>query len=297
LLIQRYVSQPSGGVTYLSLFRLALEIAQFSRFEAAVAYATVGGVGALVHTLQLGAGIQRPQIRKRWLVGIDWCRTEPLALDRLAAIRRSRVRIPSGADTVNRSACTPVLPFHPKMFMFRGAESLALIVGSGNLSRNGLTKGYEIGSLFLVANPVAAHEQAFLDSNRSLMTWFDDVWVRATPLVNIRGSYARQFEQLIRAQPPNPTDDDSAATQITLTTLGHHRRALSPVQLRKLRACGHLWIQAGNLHQNRGRGRAGNQLMLSAMTRVFFGFPATDVDRDTFIGNVAIEYHHVRRND
>src|SRR5947209_6941217 len=97
MLLQRYVSQPSGGTNYLSLFRLALDTARFSRFDAAVAYATVGGVESLDDTLQRGVGGQWPHIKKRWLVGIDWCRTEPLAFDRLASMPRSRVRIPSGA--------------------------------------------------------------------------------------------------------------------------------------------------------------------------------------------------------
>jgi hypothetical protein len=37
--------------------------------------------------------------------------------------------------------------------------------------------------------------------------------------------------------------------------------------------------------------------MLSPMTRVFFGFPAEDLDRDTFIGHVAIEYGGRLRGD
>ena len=210
---------------------------------------------------------------------------------------RSRVRIPSGADTVNRRACTPVLSFHPKMFMLRGVGSLALIVGSGNLSRNGLTKGHEIGSLVLIATPLAPHEQPLLDSSRSLMEWFDHMWTSATALADIRVGYARQYGQLIRVQPPIPTDDDTAETESTNKTPGRQRRGLSPEQLRKLRACKQLWIHAGNLHENFGPGTAGNQLMLSAMTRVFFGFPTRDVDRDTRIGEIAIEYQNVRRND
>jgi hypothetical protein len=129
------------------------------------------------------------------------------------------------------------------------------------------------------------------------MEWFDRMWTSATALTDIRAGYARQCEQLIRVQPPNPTDDDTADTESTHSALGRRRRGLSPEQLRKLRACKHLWIEAGNLHMNRGPGRAGNQLMLSAMSRVFFGFPARDVDRDTRIGEIAIEYQRVRRND
>ena len=63
---------------------------------------------------------------------------------------------------------------------------------------------------------------------------------------------------------------------------------MDPMRLRLLGSCDHLWIFSGQLHENRGPGLPGNQLMMSAMTRVFFGVEARDVPRDTHLGYFAI---------
>jgi hypothetical protein len=295
--IQRYVSQPSNRIKYLSLFQHALDAADFSRFDAAVAYATVGGVEPLCDTLEDRMGPRWQLVRKRWLVGIDWCRTETLALDRLASIGSSRVRVPYGADTVARRGCTPRLPFHPKVFILSGEDSLAVIMGSGNLSRNGLTKGHEVGSLILITNPTAPHERQLLNSNWALTTWFGRMWAGASPVNLIRDAYIRRCEEASRTQAPTPTDDDSAEIESTLIVPGARKRGLSPEQLRMLRTFGHLWIHEGRLTRNRSPLNPGDQIMLSRMTRVFFGFPAKDVHQNTAIGHVAIMYGNIRKND
>ena len=93
-----------------------------------------------------------------------------------------------------------------------------------------------------------------------------------------------RFQSLENRIDPAPTEDDAAPESAGA------RRQLTPGQLRKLKVCRHLWIQVGNLHFNRGPGRPGNQLMLKRNTRVFFGFPASDLEPDTALGHVAIEY-------
>src|SRR5581483_10115396 len=49
-----------------------------------------------------------------------------------------------------------------------------------------------------------------------------------------------------------------------------------------------LWVQVEELYKNRGPDKAGNQLDLPRGARVFFGFPADDVPRNTIFGNVVI---------
>ena len=51
-----------------------------------------------------------------------------------------------------------------------------------------------------------------------------------------------------------------------------------------------MWIKAGNVTRNLGLDRPGNQLMMQRNTRVFFGFAAADLERNTFIGDVAIRF-------
>jgi hypothetical protein len=84
---------------------------------------------------------------------------------------------------------------------------------------------------------------------------------------------------------PAPTDDDV----ITPRQLDR-RRGLKSDDLQQLRMATRLWIETGNLHKNRGKGQPGNQLMMSAMTRVFFGFAAEDVPTDTHIGSIDIRF-------
>lgn len=75
------------------------------------------------------------------------------------------------------------------------------------------------------------------------------------------------------------------------------RGQITPKQLRKLRVCQQLWVEAGNLHENRGVDNPGNQLMLKRNTRVFFGFPAQDLPKDSKIGSIEVEFNGQTRHD
>lgn len=289
MIVQQFLTQPAGRSQYVSLFRTAFEGRRFSAFDAAVAYATNGGVDALVSTLREAAGWEA--VPKRWLIGIDWCRTEPVALERLAAIAGSTVRVFDGAGLVNRRECVPIIPFHPKTFILRGDDAIGVVCGSGNLSRNGMTVGHEVGSVIVAAQPLQAQDQEVWDSCHSVSRWFDLNWRPATPVERVLAAYRRVHESVPHLHSPTVTDEDTVPPAATT------RRSLTADQLRQLRAAQHFWIQAGNLHKNRGPARPGNQLMLSPMMRVFFGFPARDLARDTFIGDVSIQYRAHRRND
>lgn len=249
-----------------------------TQMMAAVAYATHSGVAELVHRLEAMARWQ--DVRKRWLIGIDFCRSDPLALDELNALPKSQVRIHDGAFVVGRSGCWPRTSFHPKVYAFRRNTEKAVVVGSGNLSRTGLCAGIEAGAV--VAEPSAS-------AYRQIRTWFDGHWEEATPLGEIADGYDAQYRAADNRKHPTPTDDDAAPAGT--------RGQLTPIQLRKLNVCKHLWIEAGNLHLNRGADRLGNQLMLKRNSRVFFGFPALDLSRDTTLGDVEIDYGGTVRRD
>lgn len=290
-----YVTPPIGGIDYLSLFRTALSAAEFDQLDIAVAYATMGGVAALQSVFGQHAQ-QWKNMKKRCLVGVDWCRTEPIALDALADFSKSSVKIPNGKTIVQHRGCTPTLPFHPKAFILRGEDTLAIISGSGNLSRNGLTRGHECGNVLVLSAPLTEAEDQIRQNVQRVVAWFDQCWREATQLRQIRDSYARHHDDAENLRNPPPTDDDAAPTDRTATAT-MSRRAIPPQRLRQLRAARHLWIQAGNLHKNRGPGNPGNQLMMSPMTRVFFGFAARDADPDTFVGDVTLQYHSYVRHD
>ncbi len=284
MVLQQYVTQPWGSGTYLSLFQVACRNISHSNFDVAVAYATLSGVELIEPLIRSWQDVE-----KRWLVGIDWCRTEPLALDKIASFPNSEVKIHDGENLVNRAGCVPLLPFHPKTFIFGSDDAIAIIAGSGNLSRNGLSRGHELGMLLLLKKPLAIQEKPLWKACQKVLKWFDHEWGNASALRRVRNRYAQIYERSPNLKTPAPVDDD--------TSPAPRRRALTPDQLRKLRVCRQLWVEVGNLHKNRGPGKPGNQLMLSPMTRVFFGFPARDLPRDTRIGYVKIEYKRHLRPD
>src|SRR5213080_2846883 len=144
-----FVCQPESGREYRSLLDAAFGAATVTRLDAAVAYATTGGVEAILESLVP----HRASLRLRWLLAIDWCRSEPAALDQLQAEAQTQIRIVDGAHVVRQPACVPRVPFHPKTFVLRGPTAVGIVTGSGNASRNGMAKGHEVGNVLVVDNP------------------------------------------------------------------------------------------------------------------------------------------------
>lgn len=289
MLIANYATQPLGGVRYTDLFHRALSHAAFERIDIAVAYATLRGIFALRDAIENTSSWET--LDKRWVVGIDWCRSEPSALEYLASLPSSQARIFDGLSLVNKQGCVPSIPFHPKVFILRSSEAIAVICGSANLSVSGQLRGHEVGSLLVSMSSTDSTDDNDEIPMNDVVTWFEQIWAQSSPLTGILVPYRSRYEAREHLQSPIPTEDDSASLPIG------RKRALSERKLRQLRACRHLWVQAGNLHANRGAGKPGNQLMLSALTRVFFGFSAAEVPRDTLIGHVRIEFQGFERTD
>ena len=270
--IQLATTEPNDG-SYLELIAEAYTRILPTTMIAAVAYATHSGVAELLHRLETLDGWA--QVSKRWLVGIDFCRSDPIALRGLDGLPSSNVRIYDGRFVVGRAQCIPRVSFHPKLYAFQNRNKKAVVAGSGNLSRTGLCVGVEAG--------LSACDMPSKDSI-SLEAWFHSQWQSATPFADVAVEYDDRFQALENRLRPAPIEDDVAPESAGT------RGQLTPVQLRKLNVCRHLWIQAGKLHFNRGPGRPGNQLMLKRNTRVYFGFPARDLPPDTALGNITIEY-------
>ena len=138
----KYVIQKSSGkAKYTDLFNCIADSANYDRLCVAVAYATTGGVRILEKTLARALPSRWEGIRKQWLVGVDWCRSDPPALSRLLPLPHSAVRIPNGQTLVTKRDCNPAVTYHPKLFIFSGSKRVAIICGSGNLSISGLLPG------------------------------------------------------------------------------------------------------------------------------------------------------------
>ena len=149
--LRRVLPQDAATGRVSSTINGLVELAGFipvARWDAAVAYATRAGCERL-HD-QMGAATPAwAGTRKRWLVSMDFRRTEPEALRFLAGLRRSEMRVPDGRRVAAAPGFIPRSVFHPKVFLSRGAAgpSFGLLVGSGNLTLGGLAVGAECGTL------------------------------------------------------------------------------------------------------------------------------------------------------
>ncbi|WP_242146114.1 hypothetical protein [Sphingomonas sp. BAUL-RG-20F-R05-02] len=268
-----------------------LDQCEVSQIDIAVAYITTQGIEKLISTFSVGLGNRWPDVKKRWLTSFDYLRTTPLALSTINDLPMSKLRIHNSA-VLDRSGCVPGIPFHPKSMIFTGSDARFVLAGSGNISKSGLTRGHEAGIVVGVPDPVpenAAQSAACIDT---FETWFDGLWGPATKL---NPALLSRYRDIYESQPnlknPTPTEDD--------TTPEHTKRGqLTPVDLRKLRVCANLWIEADrHITRNRGAGLPGNQLMMKRLTRVFFGFAPDDVPRDSQLGHLKIVYGNHNPHD
>ena len=278
--VRKLLATHAGDGQYMDLIRSACERTNPDRICAAVAYATQGGVAELEAALGESPGWKKAS--KRWLVGIDHCRSEPAALSHLARLPKSRVRIFDGGFVSGRTGCVPRYSYHPKTWLLLGPKRSAVVVGSGNLSYTGLLRGIEAA---------AAVSGSKTDTIKDMRSWFSDQWREATRFAAIEDRYRKEHDSVENRRRPPPSEDDAVPESASKTG------QLRPDDLRKLRVCRHLWIEAGNVTRNLGLDRPGNQLMMQRNTRVFFGFAAADLKRDSLIGNVSIWFDAYRRPD
>jgi hypothetical protein len=253
-------------------------------FDSAVAYVTDSGVDTLLaRTAAQGVESEWAGLTKRFLVSIDWYRSDPTALERLAALP-AEVRVHDGNRVVDRRGCVPFVPWHPKWFSVRGTSVRGHLIGSGNLSRNGLLSGYEAGTLQIVRKPSNKAEHVVDAAIRAGEVWFETSWVRASPLSTIIDKYRRGFTALPKTEVARNDDVSDVSGRVGT------RHGLSTEQLTALTAATNFWIEGGVLSRNRGPSRPGNQLMMSALMRVYFGAPAVEVPRNTALVSVTIEH-------
>ena len=271
----------AGDGQYMKLIRSAYEQTNPRRICAAVAYATHSGVAELDAVLQGLPGWKT--IRKQWLVGIDYCRSDPVALMHLKkGLQKSEVRIFDGQFVSGRTGCVPRYSYHPKAWLLIGPRQSAVVVGSGNLSRTGLLLGIEAAAA--VSGPNAG-------AIKAMRSWFSSQWCEATSFADIKDQYRKQHGSIENLRHPPTSEDDAFPESVG------RRGQFRPDELRKLRVCRHLWIEAGKVTRNRGPKLPGNQLMMKRNSRVFFGFTATDLERNSVIGDVAIRFdEHLRPN-
>lgn len=264
-----------------AMFRAAGE---YTNVDIAVAYASRRGVDLLNSSARGGASWGTA--KKRILVSIDSGFTEPEALDSLAALEHAEVRVPRGKEVLRRPQLRPVRAFHPKCFVVRGssaAEPAALLIGSANLTGSALTTGTEVVSEYVWP---AGYQDSTLQGMADYLAWFDEAWEKADPLAGILDAYRTARSQL-DTHAVSPGDQDSIAVAYDP---GSDDVIVDGREGALLAAARALYIEAGSLSQNLGRGLPGNQLDTRRGTRVFFGFPADTVIKNTVLGQIEVRF-------
>lgn len=258
----------------------------FSHVDAAVAYATRGGVGQL--TARLSQLPTWSAAAKRWLVSFDFGITEPLAVEALAALPTSEVRVPNGQTVIAAKLLRPINTFHTKGYLFRGRGWRApsgLVIGSANLSVSALATGAEAIVSQAWTATLSSYDRRQLASARTFLDWFDAVWVTADPLSAVLPAY----KSLRRNQryPRTPSDDSTpAAKAAALQPAGNEVHGTLAAQLAAGRA---IWFEVIHLYVNLQSRGVGNQLDTPRGTRVFFGFDAKAVAKNHIFGNIEIQ--------
>lgn len=279
------ISQPSHRTTGAAIQQIA-QAYNFQSLDVAAAYITSTGLYDLDAFLCNHFDLDDGSRSKKWLTSFDYLRTEPVALEALLALPNSQVRIHEPESALANNGI-PHRPFHPKAYLFRLGENLEVgLVGSGNLSRSGLSKGVEAGLIIGVDRSIPAINAQVLQSIEMTRLWFDDLWAAGVPLDGaLLDRYSQLYESSGNLANPTSVEDDTANGDPS-------KAAISAADLKKLRACRNLWVDAGNVTKNRGVNLPGNQAMLKRMTRVFFGFVANDVPENSHVGIVQISFNN-----
>jgi hypothetical protein len=269
----------------LSGIQASSDIGPFDEFRGAVAYASAAGVAML--TASLGDGYWC-DASKQWLVSIDFGHTEPNALFALMELPYSSVRVPNGRLVVSSPRFKPTPnSFHPKIYIFGQRDPqdapLGIFSGSANLTKSGLQIGYESGTISTWYGAAAPGELAEQMAARdAAIAGFEQIWARATPAEEIAEDYQHRRQELA----PPPQSEEESVEEL-LGPPGP--KELSEDLTVAFATAWKFWVKTDGLYHNLTTRDIGNQLDLPRGTRVFFGFPATEVPLNYHFGPLMIQ--------
>lgn len=285
MLIQKLTLQTfqRKGVILQSIVETA-NAAPFNKITVAVAYASQAGCKDLVAALSRSME-QWEDIQKTWLVSLDNGITSPEALRFLDSIPNSAVYIPN-ARKVLSSELRPQFLFHNKYYVFEDNNNicpLGVLSTSANLTIHGLHLNSEQALSIVFTNPLSKNEVELLNNLNNQRQDLSDPFSSSNLLTDeILQEYSSKREPEMV-----PRDHESELSDIL--------REDSPVIERDaaitLSTAPAFWVEVGYVVENLGKGRPGNQIDLKRGCRVFFGFPAKDVPRNTVLGSVSIKYN------
>ena len=282
--------EKSGAV--LSTVRALGSQRTYSALFCAMAYASRNGAADLANALK---GPSWENADKRWLIGIDFGTTEPAALEFLSRLPKSKVRVPNGSAVLARPGFMPQRTFHPKSLVLydRSGAPTGLVVGSANLTRNGLSNGTEMSVAYQWPRTLSELEKRILAQCKPGILLLERLWRAATPLEEVLGEYQRLWSTSARSR--RSVEDDVTTPEERPDLAGVIIHGVEAALIASARA---LWTSPGGISRNRGPSAPGSQLDLPRGCRVFFGFSPGAVPKNTTFGSVLLqvsEYPQVTR--
>ncbi len=241
-MMKAFVHSDTGGRTTLSELLRVHQWAETREFFGLYAYAAYSGVIAFGRSF--GEEFWK-QVPSRWLLGIDYGRTQPSALRYIIGRENTDVRIYDGAQTVERKGFAPIRDFHLKTaFLLNGEDTrFGMVVGSGNLSSNGLRRSVEAG-----ATVRAKTMPKFGASLKPALDIAEGMWQTATPAEDIVDAYEDRWTAALPGKVVDPgTDPDFENIDM-------------------------FWIEAGYVTRNRGPDKPGNQIDMPRGMSHYFGY-------------------------
>lgn len=270
--------QPAGAAAIDDLGEVAAE-AEWNGLIVSVAYATRAGVMQMVGELA-----ERWQgfwpASKLFVVGLDFGLTEPGAIRYLDSLPNAACHLHEARQTLS-AALRPQSRYHPKLYAFASGSSIkesylsSGIVGSANLTGSGLTSNFEAYARFRAFSATA--------SGRSWLRQLTVAEEVAKAQLRATESLLSEYEELRNSMP--------VTTVRAEATPGRYEplEELDQAHLRALRAARCLWTQTLKIVENRGSGKAGNQVDLKRGARVFFRSQVPlSAPRNTPLGSILV---------
>lgn len=265
------------------IFRGLLETArsaEFPRMSVAVAYASTAGCLALSDAFRA----EVPGwigMRKEWLVSFDFGLTDPEALELLANLANSEVRI-ANAENCLAALLRPTTRFHNKLYLFQSLNddgATAVFSGSANLTVAGLYLNGEQATSSVWIPPINAADRPH----------FENV-MRQKETVNriiASGSLLDQplLERYRALWKPQPISEDRNRLVEKIT---EHNPEVPLSEAVALATATAFWIDVRFVLENFGPGVPGNQIDLPRGSRAFFGLGVGKVPVNTHLGTVQI---------